>query len=170
MLRHSGISNFNVLEFQFQYLYMYTSGWLVVVKAMPTPPTTMFILSMVFCLWKPVIFVMEMQHEKICLNSQRTKMAMVRINTQRLLSILCVSHSAFPQSGELLQNSFAFVDGISFWAISCGQSGGFRQSQPTYRTFHISCTYFHFIYCTFNIFIYFFFYFIFISVIGFVRW
>ena len=38
MLRHSGISNFNVLEFQFQYLYMYTSGWLVVVKAMPTPP------------------------------------------------------------------------------------------------------------------------------------
>ena len=96
MLRHSGISNFDVLEFQFQDLYMYTSGWLVVVKALPTPLTTMFSLSILFCLWKPVIFVMEMQHEKICLNFQRTKMAMERINTQRLLSILCVSHSAFP--------------------------------------------------------------------------
>ena len=86
MLRHSGISNFNVLEFQFQYLYMYTSGWLIVVKDIPTPPsplTSMFILGVVFCFMRPVIFVMEMQHEKICLNSQKTKMAMVQINTQR---------------------------------------------------------------------------------------
>ena len=83
MLRHSGISNFNVLEFQFQYLYMYTCGWLIVVKDIPTPPsplTSMFILGVV---WRPVIFVMEMQHENICMNSQKTKMAMVQINTQR---------------------------------------------------------------------------------------
>ena len=116
MLRHYGISNLNVFEFQFQYIYIHVYIWMVgCSKIYANPKTSMIILCVVFCLMKPVIFVMEMQNERIFLISQRAKMAMVRKNTHRkpqgkgsvswlqtilcqqcLLSISCVSHSAFP--------------------------------------------------------------------------